>query len=251
MAKKKSSKGQAKAKKRFAAKPVVKVKEVPMGFFARMKDVIPQQKKETVRIKTFIVEKPVYVSAPQERILPPAQKYQMDEEPIRKFDSRRSRYLKRKQIENDLDENSLDDSEQMITSKKGKKQTEENFDDINETPLEEGEVSEEGAVDEFGEPLDDELGETGEETLEEGAEDVPLQQVGSHTRSRAMFVNVWWKKAIFWAVLLWLMILLIEIGMQAMKLIEVDLTRQWWVVLAGLIVILMIYFKFFEGKLKI
>ncbi|MFA6064297.1 MAG: hypothetical protein WCW44_03660 [archaeon] len=246
MAKKKS-----KPKKRFAAKPVTKVKEVPMGFFARMKDVIPQQKKETVRIKTFIVEKPVYVSAPEQRILPPAQKYQMDEEPQRKFDSRRSRYLKRKQMEADLDENSIDDTEDPVPLQKGKKQVEENFDSNEEAPLEEGEANEEGAVDEFGEPLDDETGETGEENIDESGEEEPMPQVSSHTRSRAMFVNVWWKKAIFWAVLLWLVILLIELGMQSMRLIEVDLTRQWWVVLGGLVVVLMIYFKFFEGKLKI
>jgi|GEM_PF-1009227 len=251
MAKKKPVKGQAKSKKRFAIKPKVKIKEVPMGFFARLKDVLPEQRKETVRVKTFIVEKPVYVSAPEQRILPPAQKYQMNEEDEERFDSRRSRYLKRKQMEADLDNDSLDDSEPVAPAKKGKKQIEENFDQTEEeSPV--GEEEQEGEVDEFGEPVDGELGETGEDNLEEGAEGVPIQQANSHTRSRAMFLSVWWKKAIFWAILFWLVIMLIDFAMWILKLNQgVELSRQWWMVLAVLIVVLMIYFKFFEGKLKI
>jgi hypothetical protein len=66
-----------------------------------------------------------------------------------------------------------------------------------------------------------------------------------------MFLNVWWKKALLWAFLFWLGILALGLAMQAMKLIIVDLTRQWWILLAGLIVLMMIYFKFFEGKIRI
>ena len=52
-------KKKSKPKKRFAVKEIKAV--LPQGFFQRLKDIIPEQKKENVRVKTFIVEKPVYV----------------------------------------------------------------------------------------------------------------------------------------------------------------------------------------------
>jgi len=246
MAKKKSSKGQAKPKKRFAPKQSVKVKEIPMSFFQRLKDVLPEQKKETVRVKTFIVEKPVYVSAP-ERVLPPAQKYNLSPEDARHFDSRKSRYAKRRAMQEEAEAEGIEDSEEVAPVRKGKRQVEDEFSSVDDEPLPEGE-EEMGEVDENGDPIDE---EAGEESIDETGEEMPLPGAPTHTRSHAMFINVWWKKALFWAILLWLIILLLELAMQMMKLIEVDLTRQWWVVLAGLIVILMIYFKFFEGKINI
>jgi hypothetical protein len=253
MAKKKAQRGQVKPKRRFAAKPASKKEEkveVPLGFFQRLKDVLPDQKKETVRVKTFIVEKPVYVQAPDQRILPPAQKYQMDKDE-EKFDSRRSRYLKRKQMEKDLEEDNSDELEEPMPLKKGKKQVEEDFAE-EEAPIEGEEELAQGEEGMGEEPLEGEEGIEGEEGLEgeEGMEEVPEVKVASHTRSRSMFNGVWWWRAIFWAFLIWLIILLIELGMQSLKLVEVDLTRGWWIVLCGLVVVMMIYFKIFDKPKK-
>ncbi|MFA5931623.1 MAG: DUF308 domain-containing protein [archaeon] len=225
MAKKKSKP----AKRKFAAKKAPVLIEDTKGFFERFKDIIPQQKKETVRVKTFIVEKPVYVSAPQERVYHPPQKYVMDEADQKRFDSRQSRYSKRNQ----------------------KKQ-----DEVPQEEMDEPQIGEEGSEEFANEaPVGDDFDENGEQevTDEEGA----VQEEGesaelpasTHVRSRGMVKNIWWRKALFWAILVWLIILAISMGMQAIKLIEVDLTRQWWMLLAGLIVIMLVYFKFFEGKI--
>lgn len=215
-------------KRKFAAKKAPVVIEDKKGFFARFKDIIPE-KKETVRVKTFIVEKPVYVSAPQERVYHPPQKYVMDEADQRRFDSRQSRYSKRNQRNQEIEASQKDE-------------------------LDEGQMSEEESADFANEEaqVGDDFDENGEQevtdeegTIDEG-EELPTS---THIRSRGMVKNIWWRKALFWAILVWLIILAISMAMQALKLIEVDLTRQWWMLLAGIIVIALVYFKFFEGKI--
>jgi hypothetical protein len=227
MAKKKSAKSKSRAK-RFVAKKQVSPEE---GFFARLRDVLPPpQKKETVRVKTFIVEKPVYVSS-REKLVPPPQKYGFmgEPEPVEKLDSRKSRYSKRRQIQEDLQEEQND--------LEGEEQTGDELDD--------------GAS---GEDLgaDEEMGE-GEEMTEEGMDEEtpPDAPQASRVRSGAMFNGVWWKKALFWAILLWLLILGIESVMHALKLVDLNLTRQWWVLLALIIVLMLVYEKFFSNKIKL
>ena len=219
-------------KRKFAAvkKVVTTEKEFQKGFFARFKDILPQQKKETVRVKTFIVEKPVIIQEQPQRIFAPRQKYNMDEDYASpSIDSKKSRYSKRRsekeesevetQLEENVEEDSVDDSSDL-------------------------------AQDDLGEEVLDENGDAQDLTGEEAgmeADAMPGEQ--THVRSRAMFNNIWWKKALFWAILFWLLILAVSMAMQALKLLQVDLTRQWWILLAGIIVVFMVYFKFFEGKI--
>jgi len=208
-----------KKKKQVKKKFAVSRREPEKGFFSRFKDVLPEQKKETVRVKTFIVEKPVYVSHPLSRMVPPPQKYNLDAEPVEVMDSRKSRYAKKRREEEIL-------------------------------PDEEAGLSDEQSDDYSAE--DESFDESAEgEIPEESDSNVDQSLSQTHARSRGMFNNIWWKKALFWAILVWLLILALEMAMQAMKLVEVDLTRQWWILLAGLIVISMVYFKFFSGKIKI
>jgi len=222
-------KKKAPLKKRFAVKKKVFPKELEKGFFERLKDILPEQKRESVRVKTFIVEKPVYMQAPPTRITAPRQKYNLDddyEQLENKMDSRKSRYAKKKVLVEETDEplEELADGEESIS-------------EAGALADEDAPLDGEEALDENGEPLMD--------GMEEGSTALPK----THVRSKGMFNNVWWKKALFWAILAWLLILAVEMGMQAMKLIQVDLSRQWWILLAGIIVLSMIYFKFFEGKI--
>ncbi len=239
------AKKKVKSKRKFAKKEPIYPKEVPQGFFSRFKDVIPpQQKKETVRVKTFIVEKPVYVQAPPQRIIPPAQKYGLTQEDYERYDARQSRYTKKRE---EIDDEEFDVSESEKLSPKRKRMTRK--EEIDE---EIGEGAEDVDYAEGDDQFDEnQSGELDEES-ETSGEEMPIQApVQKHLRSRGMFLNSWWKKALLWAVVIWLGILLIELGMHTMKLIQVDLTRQWWVLLGGLIFISMIYFKFFEGKIKL
>jgi hypothetical protein len=217
---KKKIKRPASKKGRFAAKKFVGTeKDFNKGFFERFKDILPEQKKETVRVKTFIVEKPVYVPAPEGRVSPPKQKYALDEEE-EQIIPKKSRYSKKQNLQEEIDEP---------------------LDEVGEDAFPEGEVGEDGAL-EGEEALD----ENGEPIEEMPAEALPQTHIRS---SRIAAGNVWWKKALFWAILFWLLILAFSMGLQAMKLVMVDLTRQWWILLAGIIVVAMIYFKFFEGKI--
>jgi hypothetical protein len=221
MAKKKQKRVVKRAK--FAVKDTPKgIREFEKGFFERFKDILPEPKKETVRVKTFIVEKPVYVQAEKERT-GPQNRYIEDDSPQEPIDSRKSRYSKRRQVI----------------------EPEEQFDDSVDDSADSGVDGEEYNDDVS---MEEQTGENEDYAQGEGAvEEMP--QAGTHVRSRAMFNNIWWKKALFWAILVWLLILAVSMAMQAMKLVQVDLTRQWWILLAGIIVVAMVYFKFFEGKI--
>ncbi len=234
-----------KVKKRFAVKKSVPVSRSNdnEGFFQRMKEIIKSEmpKPEKVRVKTFIVEKPVIIHDK-------AQKYNSDEDDV--YDSKKSRYS----------HGSISNEMNLIRQKK--KTVKE--DDFDQEPAQEDEFAEGESSEELDAQGEENLGEQeigddselSEEAPIEGeddlGEDVPAEAATlTHTRSRGMFNNIWWKKALFWAILTWLFILAISMAMFAMKLITVNFERQWWVLLAIIILVEMIYFKFFEGKLKI
>jgi len=217
------------------------------------------RQKETVRVKTFIVEKPVYVERRIERDSPNRSfMRKADEYPAPVFDSEKSPYLKRRAQkalvskkreaeEEVLGEGGEFDSQGLPEEEVGGEEAAAGEEELaageEELPSEGEESLEEGAEAELGgETLDEEYAD------EEGALNGKMK---GHYRSNGLFSNVWWKKAILWAVLIWIIILGVELGMQAMKLIEVDLTRQWWVLLGIMIVLSMIYQKFFSGKIKI
>jgi len=221
-----------KVKKKFAAKKTGSVSKpkVNESFFQRMKDVIKSEmpKQERVRVKTFIVEKPVIIHDK-------AQRYDPDDSV---YDSRKSRYSR----------NSLATGLGLVKQKK--KVEEEEFsedgtpDEIDDTNSEE--FSESDNTDDSD--LSDEEPIEGEDVLDEE----PIEeQTPTHTRSRGMFNNIWWKKALFWSILVWLFILAISMAMQAMKLIMVDLTRQWWVLLGIIILVEFVYFRFLDGKFSL
>lgn len=226
-----------KAKKKFAAKKVVLKTPSNEGFFQRMKEIIKSEmpRPENVRVKTFIVEKPVIIHDK-------AQNYDSDGST---YDAKKSRYsrnsiatgmglVKKKKIVEDDEFDSGSSEEQLIDDTNSEEEVEAGASD---------EFEEEGS----GEDLD--LIDNG--SVESDGEEIPIGAAPSaHPRSRGMFNNVWWKKALFWSILIWLFILAISMAMQAMKLIIVDLTRQWWVLLGLIIVIEMVYFKFFDGKLN-
>jgi hypothetical protein len=233
-----------KVKKRVVVRKVVqKIQSQPNeGFFTRMKEIIKSEmpRPENVRVKTFIVEKPVIIHDK-------AQNYDSDGSV---YDSKKSRYSrnslatgmglvkqKKKVVEEEISEANSEDEQFSDDSAQGD-ELDANSDEFTQTESDE----ELGLVD------DGAVGEEGEGSIEEE----PIQEkTPTHTRSRAMFNNIWWKKALFWSILFWLFILAISMAMQAMKLIIVDLTRQWWMLLGIIVVIEMIYFKFLDGKLNI
>jgi len=238
-----------KAKKKFVAKKVAsKLRfnepQSNEGFFQRMKEIIKSEmpQPERVRVKTFIVEKPVIIHDK-------AQKYDSDED--LSYDSKKSRYSR----------NSLATGMGLVKSKKKINEEDEvdqtlESDDFSEASTD-SEILDADATDEFSEKIGNEdsslvdEGSVGDE-VEDLEESAPISAKAlTHPRSRGMFDNIWWKKALFWSILVWLFILAVSMAMQALKLIIVDLTRQWWMLLGIIIVIEMIYFKFFDGKLNI
>ncbi|MFA5360909.1 MAG: hypothetical protein WC290_00500 [archaeon] len=195
------------------------------GFFQRMKEVIKSEmpQLEKVRVKTFIVEKPVIIHDRGQRI---------DSDNRKVFDSKKSRY----------DKVSIATGLGLVKEKK--RLVEEEVDEESEFA---GETS---SSDELGEEYsqsEDDFQEEGES--DQLGEDYSVEDSSKkHVRSRGMFNNIWWKKALFWSILFWLLVLAVSMAMQAMKLIVVDLTRQWWVLLGIIILIGMVYFKFIDGK---
>ncbi|MCX6804253.1 MAG: hypothetical protein NTY48_06860 [Candidatus Diapherotrites archaeon] len=257
------------ARKRFAAKKFIRERDFEeeysarndkRSFFARNSDVLRDVPKVQTRVKTFIVEKPIIIHDKPQHV-----NISSSEDSKRNvFDSRLSKYSKSKRRKGFEDEDfgaasgaekefaedeSLEGSEEELNEnmKGERKSANKELDEFgdngvtndefgNEEGLSEGEGEVEGSS---------EFSETGEEDL--SAEESGVSQ-GGHSRSRGLFVNVWWKKALLWSVLVWVFILLLEFAMQAIKLVEVDLSRQWWFLLAGLIVLSMIYFKFLDRK---
>ncbi|OQA30961.1 MAG: hypothetical protein BWY55_00700 [archaeon ADurb.Bin336] len=207
------------------------------SFFQRMKEIIKSEmpKPEKVRVKTFIVEKPVIIRDNVQRI---------DSDSKEVFDSRRSRYgrgsiatglglvkEKKKPIEKEVeDENEFAD-EAPVEDDFGADEDYSNEEDFSDSQSE----------DDFQEGVE---GESDQLEEEYPVEELPKKRI----RSRGMFNNIWWKKALFWSILVWLFILAIEMAMHVMKLVTIDLTRQWWVLLGIIILIGMVYFRFIDGK---
>jgi len=231
------SKKRKKLSARIKEKVVIK-ETLPKGFFARLKNVLNTPPERT-RVKTVIVEKPIIIQEKPQRI-----SVSRDSE---QFDSNESRYSKKsiatglglvkKKKEEDYGEKGDYEEEQF----------EEKDAPVYDSP--EGEEPAEGEeefVDDSA-PESDEEPESEEGYNESVDDSVPVSQP-RRVRSNAMFVNVWWKKAFLWAFLSWIIILAIELGMQALKLVTVDLSRQWWVVLIVLVLLFLVYFKFFEKK---
>jgi len=228
------------------APKMVKSKDFDKGFFVRNKDILPPETVERTRVKTFIVEKPIIIHDKPQHIT-------MGEEPMgidRIFNSKKSRYHKKKFV-GDYEEAPQNDDSNLD-------------DDSNISELEEETPASEGQLEGDEQSLDNEV-DTSEDVsgdaVESGEEDLGDEPGGDitdedfvkkkHARSRGLFVNIWWKKAIIWAVLIWVIVLGFELLLQYGNFVQVDLTRQWWFLLAGLIVICMVYFRFVDGKLKI
>ena len=131
----------------------------------------PNVLKETVRVKTFIVEKPVYVEVPTRMKEPPAKARHPDY--FTKFDAKESRYAKddEEDIYAPLKESSKDRPEMG--------ESEEDFRDFPEGDESEAPIGEDGELDES------------EEGMDEGSK----PKEGEHSRSRAMFSGKWWQRA--------------------------------------------------------
>jgi len=226
---KKSTKSKPK-KKRFAVERKPSARE--MGFFARLKDVLPEQKKETVRVKTFIVEKPVYVSAREGRVLPPPQKYGFLEDG-KKIDSRKSRYSKK-------------NAKKEVLAQADEEFADEGYTEQDELAGEEGAMGEEQLAEGEEQLSEGEFPvDAGDEGIDDG-EGVPVQR--NHHRSGAMLGGVWWKRALFWGILAWLIILAGEVALHAINLVDLNLNRQWWVLLGIIVFVSLIYHAFFADK---
>ena len=209
-------KGTKKKSSKSSAKKTVKKstpKRKPRTKSSRPK--VKTRVKETVRVKTFIVEKPVYVEAPAGRRESTARARHPDSFQV--FDSSDSRYAKEDSKENDY-------SEPTVSGK----ESEEGFDDF----LEDGS--------EFDEPLPEDGGGVPQEgDLSEG----------KHLRSRAMFSKIWWKRAFWQAAAIWLAIFIFAFFMDFVNLSEVELQRNWAFLFIGIFVLTLIYQKYLKGKL--
>ena len=152
------------------------------------------------------------------------------------YDSRRSRYAKKK---TDIDNDSLDDKSEHLD--------EEYADD--EKSVGENEVNEEEGFEEESEPVESE--EFGDDSAAQPLTEEEMKNVQKHVRSRGMFLNSWWKKALLWGFIEWIIVLAFVVVLQFMKLADLDPNRNWWIFLAILVALNLIYQKFFSGKINL
>lgn len=185
-------------------------------------------KEKEVRVKTFIVEKPVYV--PYQQKSTPSRYDGIDEE---KFDSRRSRYLKKR---SDIDNDSLEDKNEYYDD--SLEDSDKDIDNSNED-LEDFDPAQSNSDEEFSE--DGEADPLSEEEM---------QNVQKHVRSRGLFLSEWWKKALIWAFVEWIVILAFVVLLGFMKLADLDPNRNWWIFLAILVSLNLVYQKFLAGKIN-
>lgn len=216
--KKKKSRTQSKVKKSFA-----KTKPNNYGYLGAIERIVKPKEKE-VRVKTFIVERPVYIASDKKF---PARGY--DEI----YDSKESRYNKRKQIQD----------EEMYSRNKKRVEIEEDYPD---------EETSESLPNEYGE---EEFNEQDDYASEEPIDELPEEDIRNtptgHFRSRGLFMNVWWKKALLWAVVIWLGIFIFTFILQAINLVKIDLSRAWLFLLLVILVFSLVYQKYLSGKIKI
>lgn len=228
MAIKKSKKKKVVRPKISPRKAVVEKPSSHLGFIER----IVRPKEKEVRVKTFIVERPVYISSDKKF---PARGYDLPEKEEMVYDSRKSRYVKKKQQEKEVDDYDNDSLGNKENS--SEEFAEDNFDEQgNELTDEQGD--EQLGVDENQDFSDDELDEE------------QIKNKFAHQRSglKGLLEN-WWKKAIVFGVLWWLALLAFAFVMQVFGLVIVDLTRDWWVFLGIILALNMVYQKFLSGKI--
>ncbi len=223
MAMKKSKKKRAPARQAVRVRPVAKKRDSFLGSIER----IARPKEKEVRVKTFIVERPVYISSDKKF---PARGYDSPEKEEPVYDSRKSRYIKKRQQEKelaDIDDDSLDDKQGDYdggANAEFDEQSDVQGDEQVDTDLDQdfdGEVDEENVKKRF-----------------------------SHQRSglKSLLEN-WWKRAIVFGLLWWLALLAFAFVMQVFNLVTVDLTRDWWVFLGIVLALSMVYQKFLSGKI--
>ncbi|MBT4870411.1 MAG: hypothetical protein HON47_02465 [Candidatus Diapherotrites archaeon] len=172
--------------------------------------------KEIVRVKTFIVEKPVYVEAPS--------RFQRLKEKIPSYSGNESRYSKQKEEkyqEAPMQEDTFEN---------------ENYDE----PLDE--AVEEPLDESVGEPMEDPMAESFDETGEES------QDVKSHIRSRGLFKNIWWKKGLLKGFFLWILIVIFVYILDLFGMAEVVDAKKWIFFLVLLLIFGMGYQKYISGK---
>ncbi|MEK6959016.1 MAG: hypothetical protein AABW59_03160 [archaeon] len=210
--------------------------------------VAPIQKgRDTVRIKTFIVEKPVIIQSKPERIITREPMQERYEEPV--YDSRRSRYSRRPEqerpvMENQEDEFVEEEPKRMFAKKKpAPKEEEEAFGG------EEGLETEAGVeVEDDGTYPDDEALPEDEEVMDEGAGEQVEAKEKSHFRSRGMFTNKWWKKALLWAFLFWAVVFIFGFALETTKLGNIDIGRNWFFLFLIILAIQLVWHKFDLGR---
>jgi hypothetical protein len=233
--------------------------------------------KDTIRVKTFIVEKPVYVPLNYSGGKSPGSNFSRRISNIlkktigafpkkKKFfgnrndsadENERSIYDEPTEEELELENNSNANSEDEFDA--GEIEKKDSFNkDVGENSADENEVdalnSGGEAVDDLG--ADDDLAaddsmagdlqggdlQGGELDSLDADSDLDSGVGKTHVRSRGLFVNVWWKKALLYSAILWVVFYLLAQVMKIANLVDFDLNRNWVFFLLGLIFVIGIYF---------
>ncbi len=205
------------SKKKLKKSKSSKAKRISVKVSTPSKAKKPARTKETVRVKTFIVEKPVYVSAEGEKPLSLREKYSkfFKEKILRKNPAK----LQEAQLNEDPLNDDVDSDEELA----------------------EKEQSEEYANEEA------ELNDPNAEFDEEPLAEVPQE----HVRSQGLFNNVWWKKAVLKGFLAWLVIVVFAYVLQLFKLADVQNAANWFFLLLLSIALFLVFEKFLAGKVKV
>ena len=188
--------------------------------------------KETVRVKTFIVEKPVYIETPS--------RFARMRRHLPRYAGEESRYSKRS--EEDFEE---DFDESVEKNKSSKKTKDYGKDDYSDSSIDEPIDGEENFDD--GSELDESMQE-GNGDLGDGLEEP--QSVGGHLRSRGLFENVWWKKGMLKGFFLWVVIVIFVYLLDVLGMAQVVDAKRWLFFLVLLLILGMGYQKYLSGKVS-
>lgn len=199
----------------------------------------PRRQKETVRVKTFIVEKPVYVSAERQGLEKVRRSivdeavpsYYEDEGDYsrRKHVGPRRKYVEEGELAEEQGQEPIDEQDQG-----------EAKEDLNEF-----EDEAEQAIDEGEEQLGDDA--LTEKEIAAGQDLLNGERQG-HYRSRGLFNNVWWKKGALQGFVVWLAIVLFSYFMEFFDMVNVEGWKNWGIFLVILVLLGMIYQKYFNEK---